>query len=122
MKTYEFQHRLDPPDRELSREGERAQVVAAVASRVEIARLEHRPDPADRLVELSVAAAEDVRVAGRRFCEPQEQSQRRRLAGTIGAEKAGDGAPLEREGDAVDCRELPVAFRQPPTAQYRREE
>src|SRR5262249_57109935 len=91
----QLEHFFDPRKREPGCERERTQVVATAAAGVEVVRFEYRSDPADRLLELPVAAAEDERLACRRLRQPQEQPQRRRLAGAVGAEEAGHRAPLE---------------------------
>jgi hypothetical protein len=70
-------------------------VVAAAAGWVEVVRLEHRPDLANRLFQLAVAAPEDERLAGRWLGQPQQHAQRRRFAGAVGAEVAGDRPRLE---------------------------
>jgi hypothetical protein len=85
-------------------------VVAPAPGWVEVVRLEHRPYVMDRLLELAIAAPGHERLAGCRLGHAQEQAQRRRLAGAVGAEIAGDRASLEREADLID-RELAVALR-----------
>jgi hypothetical protein len=66
----ELQHLLDPGRRDLRREPERPQVVAAGAAGEEVVGLEHRPDSASGTLELAVAAAEDERPARGRLGEP----------------------------------------------------
>src|ERR671919_1605693 len=73
----EFQHLVAAAGGELRRERERAQVVTSRAARVEVVRLEHRSDTSRRLIQLSVAAAEDERLARGWLGEPEQDPQRR---------------------------------------------
>ena len=77
---------------------------------MEVGRLEHRADPKRRPLELRVGLAEDERVAARRLREPEQHAQRRRLAGAVRAEEAGDRARLERERQIVDGETTPNRF------------
>jgi hypothetical protein len=54
-----------------------------------------------------VAAAEHEHLAHRRFGQPQQQPQRRRLARTVGTEEADDRAGAERERELVNGDEIP---------------
>ena len=105
------QHLLDPRvAADPTARAERAQVVAARAARVEVGRLEHRADPQRGPLERRVGLAEDERAAARRRREPEQHPQRRRLAGAVRAEEAGDRARLEREREIVDRDQLPNRF------------
>src|SRR5215207_11200242 len=97
MQLDEVQHLLDSAGRDLRCKREPAQVVAPGASGMEVARLEHRSDPARRVVELMITPAEDERFASGRLGEPEQQPQRGRLAGAVRAEEACDRAGAERE-------------------------
>ena len=67
-----------------------------------LARLEHGADAVQRPVELAIGAAEDGRAARVRMDEPEHRAQRRRLAGAVRPEEAGDRARLDAEAEPVD--------------------
>ena len=77
---------------------------------IEVARLEHRPDLASRLIEIGVAAAKDERSPGCRPCEPEQKAQRRRLARAIGPEKPCDRSRLQGESQVFDGHYIAIAF------------
>jgi hypothetical protein len=79
---------------------------------MEVVRLEHRPDPTRRVVELAIPLAEDECLARGRLGEPEQQPQGGRLTGAVRAEEAGDGARAERECELVDGDELAIALGQ----------
>jgi hypothetical protein len=64
------------------------------------------------VVEVLIAAAEDERLAPGRFGEPEQEPQRGRLARTVRAEEAGDGAGANPKRDVIDGRDFPVALGQ----------
>ncbi len=86
--------------------GDHAQRVAPGAAGVEAGGVEERADPGGGRAQLAVPAAEDGHRAGRRAHEVEDHAQRGRLAGTIGAEDAGDGAFLDGEAHVVDGEDL----------------
>jgi hypothetical protein len=85
---------------------------------VEVRRLEDRPDPSDRVLEVAVPAAEDERLAGVRLGQSQEQPERRRLARAVRAEEAGHRSSREREGHPVDRGDVSVPLRQSAAADH----
>jgi hypothetical protein len=91
---------------------EHPQVVARRTPRVKVGRLEYRPDPQRRPVELGVGAVEHERPPAARRGESQHHPQRRRLAGAVGAEKASDRAGFELERQLVYRQHAAEAFRQ----------
>ena len=90
LELDELEQLVNPGIRNRGRERERAQMVAAGATRIEVARFEHSTDPARRMHELPVGATEDERLPGRRAREAEQQPQGRRLAGAVGTEEPGD--------------------------------
>src|ERR1043166_7620012 len=87
-------------------------MVAAGAARMEVGRLQHRPDPRRRPLETLVATAEDERRASGRLDEMEQHAQRRRLAGPVRAEEARDGSTVEGEGQVIDGEEIAEALGQ----------
>src|SRR5207237_1682160 len=62
--------------------------------------------------ECRVGPAVDQRPAGVRGIEAQDHAHRRRFAGAVRAEEAGDVARPHLEGEVVDRHRLPVALRE----------
>jgi hypothetical protein len=62
-------------------------MVAAGPPRMEVGRLEHCAHLQRRPVEVRVAAVEDERTAAARRREPEQHTERGRLASAVGAEK-----------------------------------
>src|SRR5262249_47764793 len=112
----QLEHLVDAVERDARCERERAQVIATAAGGMEVGRLEHCADLAERLVELAVTTTEDQRLSGCWLRQPEYQSEGRRLAGTVWTKKAGDGPSLEQERHVVECGDLSVALGQPSTA------
>jgi hypothetical protein len=108
----ELEDLLDPRRGQLRGDRERPQVVASRAGGMKVVGLEHRPDPTSRALELGETTAEDERLARRRRCESQQQSQRRRLARPVRTEEAGHGARRQRERKLVDGDHVAVALGQ----------
>ena len=77
---------------------------------MDVARLEDRADALGRPVELAVRHAEHRRAPGVRVDEPEQRAQRRRLAGAVRAEEAGDRARLDAEAEIVDRLRLAEAL------------
>jgi hypothetical protein len=88
------------------------QVIARCPPGMEPGDLERRSDAAERRVERTVRTPEDVRLAGRRGGEPQQDAHRRRLARAVRPEEAGHAASRDREAQAVHGEPLPVPLRQ----------
>ncbi len=82
--------------------GQPAQVVARGAAGVHGLGLEQRADLAQRGGGVGVAVAVDGDAARGRAVQAEDHAHRRRLAGAVGAEEAGDPAGLDGEVDAVD--------------------
>ncbi len=61
-----------------------------------------------RVGDVLVVDAADGCAAGGRGCQTSDDAHRRGLAGTVGAEEAGDGARSGFEGDVVDGLEAAV--------------
>ena len=103
----ELQHLVDARVGNARGLAERAQVVAARAPGMEVGRLEHGADAVGRPLELGVARVEHERAAAGRHREPEQHAQRRRLAGAVRPEEAGDRARLEREREVADRLDRP---------------
>ena len=86
------------------------QMPRGAAAGVEARRLEGGPDGLQRSGQLRVALAADRRRSAGRSDEPQQDAQRRRLAGAVGSEEAGDDAGLDPGGERVDRRHGPEAL------------
>ena len=108
----ERQRLVDARVRQPGGRGEHPQVVAAAAGGMEVAGLEHRPDPQRGPFEGRVRAAEDERLAGRRRGQPEQDAQRGALARPVRPEEPGHGPGRERERDVVDGDERAVALAQ----------
>ena len=94
--------------------GQRGQVTAGAAARVERLGLEQRADLAQRPAQLAVAAAADSHLAGVGPVQPEDQPHRGGLARPVGAEEAGDAARPHVEAERVDRDRRPyrlVRFR-----------
>ncbi len=78
--------------------------------------VEGREDEADLLAVAALAAtveSEDASAAGARMEEVEQSADRRRLAGSVGAEKPEDLPGLNRERHLLDAPRVPVGLRQP---------
>ena len=77
-------------------------VVASAPARVEVVRLEHRPDVSAGVGEVAVGLPEHERAARARCGEAEQQPQRRGLARAVRTEEPVDLAWPNLEADAVD--------------------
>jgi hypothetical protein len=92
--------------------GEGQEVVLGGPPGVHGLRVEQHADFAQGRAEIDVVGTVDGDRAAGRAVEPDDQSHRRRLAGAVGPEEAGDDAGLHREADVVDGQLLPVTLRE----------
>jgi hypothetical protein len=90
------------------------QMVVRAAPAVQSAGLEQRADLVQRVAMCGVRLAVHRDVAGGRGVEPEDHSHRRRLAGAVRAEEAGDDTRLNREGQLVDRESVAVPLGQRP--------
>src|SRR5689334_1990700 len=84
---------LDSVSSECKRECE--EMVVPRTAGMEISGFEHRPDTRRGSLQVSLAAAEHKRFPGRGLDEVEQHPQRRRLAGTVRAEKSCDRSASE---------------------------
>ena len=96
------------------------QVVVRRSAGVDRARLEHRADLAQRRREVAVAAAVDRRRPGGRRIEADDHAHRRRLAGAVGPEEAGDATGPDLEAQVIDGQRVAVALAQMRDIDHRR--
>src|SRR4051794_6388768 len=108
--TDEVDELLDATVADAVRLRERAQVISRGAARVDRARLEQRADLAQRRCVVGVRLPVDGDRAGRGSVETEDQAHRRRLAGAVRAEEAGDDPRLHVEREAVDGALLVVVL------------
>ena len=73
---------------------------------MEVGRLQHRPHPRPRPLEILVAVPEHERLTRGRLDEMKQHPQRRRLAGTVRPEEPGYRAPLQRERQIIDRKHI----------------
>ena len=106
------QHLVHTRVRQADRSAQHPQVVAAGAARMEVRRLEHGSDSQRRMIERGIGLAEDQGAAAARLGEPEQHPQRRRLAGAVRAEEAGDRPRREDERERVDGEHRPEPLRQ----------
>ncbi len=78
-----------------------------------LARLEHCADAVERPVELAVGNAEDGRAARVRVHESEHGAERRRLAGPVRPEEAGDRPRLDAEAESRHGLGLAEALAEP---------
>src|SRR5699024_1055872 len=90
--------------------GHPAQVRPRRAVRVYPTRLQQRPDVTEWLVEFVVMLPADGDLATAGVVESQHHPHRGRLAGTVGAEKPGDGARSYAKRQVVYSESVAVAF------------
>ncbi len=96
-------------DRQTGRRGQHAQVVACAPARVEAGRLEHGADLVRGSSRSPYGVPADRGGAAGRCDEAEQHAQRRRLAGAVRAEEAGDGALACDEAQAVDGGDVTVS-------------
>jgi hypothetical protein len=113
VQLHQTQHFVDAHIWQARRSAQRAQVIAPGSPRMEVRSLEHRPDPQSRLGQLGVREAKHRRAAAARRGEAEQHPQRRRLAGTVWAEEAGDRARRERKRQRVHRQQRTEPLRQP---------
>ena len=82
--------------------GERAQVIAAGAARMQHAAVQDGAHLVHGVVEVVIVGAEDRRAAVRRIDEPEQHPQRRRLARAVGPEEPDDPSLVDGERQIVD--------------------
>ena len=88
------------------------QVVVGRAAGVHGARLQQRPDLAQRLAQVRVRDAADGRGAGVRAVQSEDQPHRGGLAGAVRAQEAGDPARFDGERQMVHGGLVAVPFGQ----------
>ena len=93
---------------------EHPQVVASAAAWMEVRRFECRTHYPHGVGQILVLVITDERDSRGGSYEAEEHPHRRRLAGTIGTEEAGDAPGLDGEREPVDGRECPESLRQVP--------
>ena len=90
--------------------GHPAQVIPGAAARVDRLGLEEGADVAEREAEVAVGVAVNGDLAGGGGVEADHHPHGGRLAGTVGAEEAGDLAGAHLEAEVVDGDGGPVAL------------
>src|SRR5919106_6372752 len=88
-------------------------MVTSASTGVEVRSLEYGSDLAGRMVESSVGLAVDGRSTGRRRDQPEQNPQRGRLPGSVGAKEAGHGAGPDREVQVIDRKGRPEVLAEP---------
>jgi hypothetical protein len=109
-----LQHLFDASPAQPRSLGEDEQVVKRSAVRMDRAGVEEGADGPCRVGEVGDVLPADRDRALRRPGQPQEHPQRRALAGSVGAEEAGDGTRPHGEGQPVDHDRVAVPLRQGP--------
>src|SRR6266704_2787405 len=86
-------------------------MIPARSLRVIVRRLEHCTDTPDWTVQRAVAAAVDRGRPRAGMDEAEQDAERRRLAGSVRTEEAGDAAVADPERQAVDgcCFAIPLS-------------
>jgi hypothetical protein len=110
----EFKQLINAAEGGVTRVCEHPQVVASAAAWMEVRRFEcrtHYPHGVGQILVLVITDESDSRGGS---YEAEEHPHRRRLAGTIGTEEAGDAPGLDGEREPVDGRECPESLRQVP--------
>jgi hypothetical protein len=97
---------------------EQLEVLAHLQRLRHLRDLQHRADAPTRggLDRVLAEEADPTRVRAR---QPEQQLDRRGLAGAVGTEHRGQPAALEREIDAVQCQRVAVALRDAPQLGHR---
>ena len=114
------EHLVHARQRNPAGQGEHPEMVSPRPRRMEAVGLEHGADPSQRVAQAPVRLARDPRLARGRPDEPEHRAQRRRLAGAVRPEEAGDAPGRNREGQIVDRDRRAVPLRQPPHLDRRR--
>ena len=87
-------------------------MVAAGPARMEVG-VQHRPDGLLRPGQIGVRGAAEGRRSGGRRDQPDQDPQRRGLAGAVGPEEAGDPARFDGEAEVPDGEDAVVRLDQP---------
>jgi hypothetical protein len=111
-QVHGLEHVRHPLLRGAGRAGEDPQVVAAPAAGVDGGVLEDGADHAARPRQLGVRPAADQGPPRGRAREAEEEPERRRLAGPVGAEERRHAARPQLEGQVVDGGQRAVALGQ----------
>jgi len=106
----ELQDLVDSSVRDAAGSSQDTQRVSATSSRVEDVGVEECADDSRGVAELGVTTSLDQRPAGRRPGDAQQHPQRRRLAGAVGADEAGDGPGLKGKAEVVNGAHRAVAL------------
>jgi hypothetical protein len=93
----ESEHLLHPAWRYMRDRRQHPQVIQPCPSGMQIGRVEHRADASGRPLQFGVRASEDESPALRRLGKAEEHPQGRRLAGSVWAQKAGNGTRVQRK-------------------------
>ena len=83
-------------------------MVAAAACGVKVVGFENGADVSPRLRQATRMGSVDGDIARRRGGQAEQDPKGGRLAGTVGTEKAGDGAGSDLERHVVDGGRVPV--------------
>ena len=112
LQAHHAEHLVDPAGRDAGQLGEREQVLARAAAAVHRLGVEQRAHLAGGVGELAEGVAADGGVARGRGVQAQNHAHRRRLAGAVGPQEAGDRARPYLERQVVHGRLGAIALRQ----------
>ena len=111
-EVHEREHLFHATARDLTEARERAEVRPSRQRRVEGGTLDHRPDAREEALWRRERLAEHRASPGTRPDETEEHAHRRRLAGAVRTDEAGDGPLGDGEIDPVDGYERAEVLRQ----------
>ncbi len=106
------QHLVHAPGRDAGELGQGQQVVAGGPAAVHRLGVQQRADLAGGVGQSAVRVAADRDVARGGVVQAEDHPHRRRLAGAVGAQEAGDGAGSHLEGQVVHSGLVAVALGQ----------
>jgi hypothetical protein len=106
----QFERLGHPAPRDAVAGGERPQMVLGAAPAVHRARVDHRADLTERIVQPGIGAAVDGDDARVRPVQAEDHPHRRRLPRPIRAEEAGHPARSHHKGQIVHCNGRAVAL------------
>src|SRR4029453_401634 len=112
LKVDDVENLLDPRARDSGCRSQNPQMISPGAARMEVCRLEHRPNLLRRRLELTVEPPHDGRPAGARVNEAEDHAQRGCLPRAVWPQKSGDRALANLEAQVVDRKRLPEPLRE----------